>query len=249
MEGEVMVQIAIIIALVCLMCGCASTYEIKALPSDNISTEYKSGELVQNSFKTNTSVAAKVFKSKVSTQGEGAFVIAIVNLSQAPILITPGCISVESDGQPVKVYSYAELKDLVERRAKQQALAAVLMGLSLSMQAAQPQYTYGTVNVFGTGGFAQGIYSGYTYNPSQVSTNQALIRAIMANQISAIESSKSSDLLLIEEVIREHTLNPQQMYGGLVVFEPPKGKDQQIITLKVNLPPDIHEFSFSYVKQ
>ena len=241
--------LALILACFCLVCGCASTYELKALPSENLSTEYNSGKLIQKSFKTNSSVAAKVFKSNVRTDKKGAFVISVVNLSQAPILITPGCISIECDGQPVRIYSYAELKDEIDKRARQQALAAALMGLATAMQAALPQYTYGTVNAWGTGGFAQGTYSGYTYDPGSVAATQALIGASMANEVNAIEASRSSDSKIIDAILQEHTLYTQQMYAGLVIFEPPKDKDQQNIRLKVNLPPDIHEFNFSYTKK
>jgi hypothetical protein len=242
---------ALIVVLVfgCLFIGCSKTYELKGGPSENVSTEYKSGELIQKSFKTGSSVAAKVYKSDVRTDKKGAFVVAIVNTTQAPILITPNCISVECDGQPVKIYNYAELKDEVDKRARQQSLAVALMGMGASMQAAQPKYSYGTATAWGPGGFAQGTYSGYTYDPSQVAATQALIGANMANQINAIESSRASDSQIVEAVVREHTLNPQQMYAGLVVFEPPKGKDQQNIRLRVNLPPDTHEFSFSYAKK
>jgi hypothetical protein len=183
---------ALIVVLVfgCLFIGCSKTYELKGLPSENVSTEYKSGELIQKSFKT-YAVAAKVYKSDVRTDRKGAFVVAMVNTTQTPILITPNFISVECDGQPVKIYSYAELKNEVDKRARQQSMAMALMGMGAAMQAAQPKYSYGTATAWGPGGFAQGTYSGYTYDPSRVAATQAVIGASMANQINAIEASRA----------------------------------------------------------
>jgi len=237
-----MVFLAVVLALVCFS-GCATTYELRALPSDKVSMEYKSGELIQKSFKTNA-VAVKVFKSKVSTAKKGGFVVAIANLSQSPILFSPKCISIEADGRQVKIYSYEELKKEIEQRARQLALATVLLGMGAAMQVNRPQY--GTITAWGPGGFSSGTYS--IYDPASVAATQAMIGANMVSQINAIENMRNSDLQIVETVLREHTLYPQETYAGLVVFEPPKEKNKQTITLKITLGSDVHEFKFLYSK-
>ena len=241
-------SLAIILSWIILVWGCATTYELKGTPAENVAVEFQSGELIQKVFKTNL-VAAKVFKSEVRSDRKGAFVIAVGNLTQTPLTISPNCVRLETEGTPVKIYNYSELKDEVEKKARQQAAALVLMGMGAAMQAAKPQYSWGTLTAWGPGGSVQGTYSGYTYDPARAAAAQAIIGASIANQINALEASKTSELQIVEAVVREHTLYPGQTYTGLVVFEPPTGKDRQNIILKVDLPPDIYEFRFLYAKK
>ena len=245
-----------------LLAGCSTYGTLTPISGANQRVVVEDGHDVLYSKKENL-VAVAVPGTFESNARMKAYV-QVGNGTQTEFLFSPEQIQVISNcgtsfEKATHVYTYEEL--IAEERSKQMwmAIAAAFSAAGNSMAAANSGYSYqsGTYsgnyygNVYGTGmtnysGNFVGSYSGYTYDPAKAQMAQDI--AEMKNQQlmqSIMQNSQSAMYELSRTILKENTVLPGNICGGLIEMDTPSvSDDSTYMQITVTTGGEEHVFKY-----
>ena len=247
-------------AIIVVSQGCATYGRISGTPLDDQKSVYKDGRKTLVSVKQST-VAIAPETDTVTSGQRGNFIIAVNNGTNREIVFSTDNVTAYSNtnGQSLalKVFSYDELVAEEKKRQAWATAAAVLQGLTDSMNAANAGYshTYGTYSgsaysSYGTSTYGYGTYSSTTYNPAAAQAAQNAARANSEARFARLRNEGKANLSsLSSRILKKETIFPGAWHSGIVKVELPNVSDQpQVIKFMVNLGGEIHEFRFTQEK-
>ncbi len=182
-----------------------------------------------------------------------AMLLVVRNNSAAPFLLAPSSLSVTADGRPVRVYTYEELQTGIDKSASRKSfwngLAAGMS--SMSGNSATTSKTTGNYTIRDDyGNRAGGTYTATTVTDDPAAT--AARRAAINNQAAAtrreIEFDKVTQLQGLSSILRENTLAPGAMAGGVVKLHPEDLKGAQAVSITVQAGDEAYEFPLEVLK-
>jgi len=187
----------------------------------------------------------------------GSIQLLLMNHGDKPFNFGPENVSAKlADGTPVTIINYEQLVREEKRRQTRAAIAAGLAAAGNSMNASNSGYYSGmatysgsTYGSFGStpyhaNSFGTATVSGYDYGRAQAAQSAANIQnqAIFAR----MAEQNASRMEALKAYMRTTTVDPQQMFGGTVMFELPKsvhqGKGDVPMTFIVSINGQEHEF-------
>lgn len=243
--------LVLLLASSALISGCVSQRSLSV--SDDSRAAYEQGVAVLRSSKTNL-VVVRLLSSEFSneTNAMPAFFVAVANGTDNAIDFSTANVTATSGGERVKVYSFEDVQKRIKREAALMAFAVAMNAAGQSMQASMPQTSYssGSVNAYGTGGYARANYSGYatTYNPAATAAAQAQINANSQNQMAMIAAARNAQLNDTGALLRRNTVAPGNVAGGVVKLHAQDIRSGHPLVLTVTVGPEVHEFKFNVTR-
>ena len=184
----------------------------------------RDGEPVLVSKKQNSVVMIRPATRQFQAGGRPAFVVAVRNLTKAPVDFLVGNIEATQiageQTMPMKVFSY---EDLVAEEKSRQVAMAILVGTAAglnSVAASRAGYSDRMSTTYG----ARGVSTRYTTSYSTSAAIAAQNRAMRQNDRlidAAIKDGQASLARLERDVLKDNTLLPGEWYGGTMVLQPP----------------------------
>jgi hypothetical protein len=240
------IVIAFVCALACSACM-QETVRFEAKPSQQAMT--RDGQPALISQKKSTLVMIRPARRRFSSGDRPVFVVAIHNLTKAPLDFHVRDVAVTQvageTSVAMKVFSY---EDLVAEEESRQVMTALLVGAAAGANAAvasQAGYRTRTTTVNAPGGSYS--YQTTTRNPS--ASVAALNRATRQNQRlinAAVRDGQSALAALERDTIKDNTLMPNEWYGGLLHVQAPDeaagagGPKRYVIAMTIGT--ERHEF-------
>lgn len=238
-----------IAVLACFLSGCVNSRTLAFAAGNSVAPIYEQGVPLVKSQKTN-GVVVRILTSEFNNETNGlpSLFVAAYNGSTSDLDFSTENIRAESGGKPVKVYSFEQMQKRIRNEAALMAFAVAMSAAGASVQASLPQtsYTSGTINAYGTGGYARANYGAITttYNPTAVAAAQAQINSNMMSQMSMVASSRNLQLSGTAALLRRNTIAPGAAAGGVVKLHGPDIEAGKPLRITVNLQGEIHEFLF-----
>ncbi len=228
-----------------LLTACATTQVASFTPTaKDQTTVVRDGVPALLSQKAGSVVLVRQSGRSASSNARGAYVVALFNPSSKPINFTFDGLSVEETaaGQTtaaLHTYSYDEL---VAEEKRTQVAMAILTGLAAGANAAAAANSgyyngYGTVT--GPYGTSHVSVSGYSPTAAAIATANANAQnqAMISN---AIETGRQNMANLDRSIIKDDTILPGEWYGGVLMFDAPKGRDAKTFRITVRAGNDVH---------
>jgi hypothetical protein len=160
--------------------------------------------------------------------------VGVVNATKSRLDVIPDLFSltvVEPKRKTLRLQGPEELAKSIDRRATWHAIGASLGGMATKETTSESQ-TNGTVSVFGSGGFATGVYRETTTTTQTEPDYEARRRA--AEQVSVIQTRRDEAIAGVHsQALRGNTLMPGQRIEGFVFFEREKKADSLVLTVPV----------------
>jgi hypothetical protein len=234
---------ALLCVVLCSACA-QETIRFRAGPDQQAIT--RDGQPAVISQKQSTLVMIRPAFRKFAGGERPVFVVAVHNLSKAPIEFHARDIAVMQvvggHVAPMKVFSYEEL---VEEEEGRQVMTALLVGAAAganTLLASQAGTRTKTTTVHGPGGSYS--YRTTSYSPSAAVAAQN--RAYRQNQRmvdAAIKDGNASLIALEQEVIKDNTLMPGEWYGGTLHVQAPAdgASGPKTYSIAMTVGPDRHE--------
>ena len=184
----------------------------------------------------------------VLPEANGHVVLYVAGRNQSTANINFGTenVSADANGKPLRVFTYDELAKKINSGAFWKRFAgAAGAGLraGAAVQPAQTNYT-GQFNGSNNYGQYRGTYFGQatTTDPAAQAMSQSAINADARAQGAAVNAQQSQSLAALQAVLRTTTVQPGQMYGGVIeVARPPASS---IMNVRVRFAGELHIFSF-----
>src|SRR5260221_1151734 len=172
--------------------------------------------------------------------------IAVVALNRGDRPVSLGYENITitaSNGLPAKMLTYEALQKKARNRAAWATFFAVLVAGANSYSAQQSAYgsSYGSAYTTTPYGSSSTTFSGRYYSPvaGQIAANRA--DAQNADLFASISNRLDATLAQLDgAVLRTTTIDPDQAFGGMVVFELPKGAMQQDMTVSLTFAGEVH---------
>jgi len=238
--------------------GCASSYQLTAVPNTDQSLEYYKGIPSLSSYAENSAVS--ISPGNKSFEKRAGFVVTVFNDSPESQVIDTTNIEVVSNDGSLKVFSAAELEKEARNAAAWQAVAVAMSSASNSYANSQAAYSssYTTArtnsygNVYTPSGTASYNSYGYgtattsTYNPAVTQVLEAENRARTDSQMANIQSQLGQSLANVSNNILQATsVYPGQSFSSKFIVAPIKLiKGQSMVKVVVNFAGDVHTFQF-----
>jgi len=238
--------------------GCASTYQLTAVPNADQNLEYYKGIPSLSSFAENSAVS--ISPGSTSFEERAGFFVTVFNDSPESQVIDTTNIEVVANEGRLKVFSAAELEKEARSAAAWQAFAVAMSSASNSYANSQAAYSssYTTANtnsygnVYTPNGTATYNSYGYgtattsTYNPAVTQALEAENRARTNSQMADIKSQLGQSLANVSNNILQATsVHPGQSFSSKFVVAPIKLiKGQSMVTIVVDFAGDVHTFQF-----
>lgn len=182
-----------------------------------------------------------------------AMLLVVRNNSPAPFLLAPSSLSVTADGRPVRVYTYEELKTGIDKQASRKSFWNGLAAGMSSMSANSPttSKTTGSYTIRDNyGNQAGGDYTATTVTDDPAAT--AARRGEINNQAAAtrreIQATNATQIQGLSSILRENTLAPGAVAGGVVKLHPEDLKDAQAVSITVQAGDEAYEFPLEVLK-
>jgi len=184
--------------------------------------------------------------------------VVVMNNGSAPFNFGPENVTATlADGTPVPIITYEQLAHEERRRETWAAIAAGLGALGNSMSAASSGWYSGTAHYSGStfGSFGSTPYSATTYGTATVtgySAAQAQVAQSVANQeneanFERMAAQNAANKKALSGYMRTTTVDPQQMFGGSILFDVPKAafqaKGDVPVTFVVTVSGEQHKFN------
>lgn len=194
----------------------------------------------------------------------GSIVVLVLNAGDGPFNFGPENVSLRfGDGATFAMLNYAELMRRQQNREKRQRFAMALAAAGRSMSAGQAGYTYGTASYSGhTNGtfgstpyrattFGTGTYSAYDPAKAQVAT--AVANEQNRRAIAEMQARQNRERAMIGQIMQTTTVQPSDVFGGIVQFDIPKpaksGNRPVPVTLEVRIGDQLHSFQGTFTKE
>jgi hypothetical protein len=173
----------------------------------------------------------------IQTEGDlkkrGSIQVLVMNQSDKPFNFGPENVAAKlTDGTAVAVITYDQLVHEEKKREMWAAIAAGMAAAGNSMSASNSGYYSGTAtyhgSTYGTFGstpynsstFGTATISGYDYGRAQAA--QSIANAQNQATFARMTEQNASRMGALKAFMRTTTVDPQQMFGGTVMFELPK---------------------------
>lgn len=233
----------------------AAKFAMKLVPSAEQTSRMHSGVAsVDNSLPSST---IRLIQAEGDLKKRGSIQLLLMNHGQAPFNFGPENVTATlADGTPITIITYEQL---VREEKKRQTWAAVAAGLNAfgnSMRASNSGYYSGTATysgstygTFGSTPYSSNSYgtatiSGYDYGRSHVA--QSVANAQNQAMFARMADQNASRMEALKGYMRTTTVDPQQMFGGTVMFELPKsvhkGKGDVPVSFVVAISGEQHRF-------
>jgi len=221
----------LLIASVVGLGGCTTTRTITVLPTGGLRPVDELGSQVLLSQKV-SGVGVRLLAKRFSSDDKmlPAFYVGVVNGTTGALGYSPGNITAFSGDHPVRVYSYAELRNTLNRNAD--AAISSLEAQALTQEVG-PQGDAYSVFLPGTQG---------SLDDHRLRTMYADQAAAERNHLAAlIQSMRQSNL---SRLLRDSTISPSGFAGGIVALHARDLRAGQPLRLVVTVGGETHEFLF-----
>ncbi len=271
---------AFVLVLTFLAAGCATKVKITADPKGNQQQVYQDGRSGLVSKKKHV-VTVSPLQAVFKQDGRAKFVVALQNRSKKPFDVSTDNIMAEgkkyrtetvpdpskpdaktssvertvvSATIPLKIYTYEELDEEIDRKETQRKILAVLAGSLASVgsdsgyRQTTGSYTYESNRYGGPSGY--GSYSETTYDYAAAAQSRRENEARTERLMGRIEEKAKIDKAEIQKtLLKRQTVMPGQWYGGTVVMDAPiLSEPKSGIVIHISLGNDEHIFNFDYKK-
>lgn len=197
----------------------AAKYKLDLVAGGEQKSRMNSGVEVVDSDLQSSSI--RVFGNEEPVKKRGALQIYVLNAGSEGLNFGSENVTVETEtGTQIAVIPYEKLVKEEKNRQMWAAIGAGLNAASNSMNAAFAGNSYGTVNAYGSGGWARANYSAYNPAAASIATNVAN----MQNQqmFDRLAATNSIEINALKMNLRTTTINPGKDFGGQVTYELPK---------------------------
>lgn len=231
---------AIVLAL-CSGSAVAAKFTMQLAPTAQQQSRMQGGIAAVDDTSAGSSV--RLIQAEGDLKKRGSIAVIVMNHGQKPFNFGAENVSAKlADGTAVQIITYDQLVHEEKRRQMWAAVAAGLAAAGNSMSAANAGYyrgtttyngsTYGTIGStsFNANTYGTGTYSGY--NSGQAALAQSLANAENQATFARMAENNASNMDALKANIRTTTIDPQQMFGGSVMFELPK----QARASKIDVP-------------
>jgi hypothetical protein len=184
--------------------------------------------------------------------------LLIMNHGDKPFNFGPENVTAKlADGTPVAIITYEQLVHEEKRRETWAAIAVGLGAAANSMSAATSGYYSGTATYSGStygsfgstpysaNSFGTATYSGY--NAGQAQLSQSVANAQNQASFANMAEQNAANMQALKAYMRTTTVDPQQLFGGAVIFELPKeardSKADVPMTFVVTINGEEHQFA------
>lgn len=209
----------------------AAKFTMQLNPSSEQVSRIQSGVAAVDSSTAGSSV--RLIQAEGDLKKRGSIQLLLMNQSDRPFNFGPENVTATlSDGTPVSIISYERLVKEEKRRQTWAAIAAGLAAAGNSMSAANSGHYSGTAtysgSTFGTFGstpynsttFGTATISGYNYGQAQAAQSVANLQN--QQNFARMAEQNTANMQALKAYLRTTTVDPQQMFGGSVMFELPK---------------------------
>jgi hypothetical protein len=151
-------------------------------------------------------------------------------------------------GEPVKMLTYEELRHKAKVRAGWATFFAALAAGANSYAAQQSAYghSYGSAYTRTPYGGVSTTYSASYYSPVAAQIGQARANAENRELMGMISAKLDETLDKLDgSVLRTTTIEPGESFGGMVVFDLPKGVGLADLVVTVNYAGEAHELALN----
>jgi hypothetical protein len=201
--------------------------------------------------------SVRLIQAEGDVKKRGSFGVLVMNQGVRPFNFGPENITAKlADGTPIAIITYEQLVKEEKRRQTWRAVAAGMAAAGNSMSAANTGYYSGTGTYTGStyGTFGSTPYnstttgtvmvSGYDYGRSQAA--QAAANAQNQATFARMAEQNAASMKGLKAYMRTTTVDPQQMFGGSLMFELPKSardsKSDVAMTFAITINGEEHKF-------
>jgi hypothetical protein len=179
--------------------------------------------------------------------------IAVVALNRSGLSQTLGYENITlrtAAGEPVKTFSYDELKHKAKVRAGWATFFAAVAGGVNGYMAQQSANSRAEVKATTSTpyGRVSTSYSVRRYDPlaAQIGRDMAMIETY--GMVSSVSASLNATLARLDDsILRTTTIDPNQSFGGMVVFDLPKNVTLKDLIATVRFAGEVHDISLAGV--
>jgi hypothetical protein len=220
----------------------ATRFGFQLIPSPQQASRMQNGiAAVDDSMPSST---VRIVQPDDDLKKRSSLQILVMNEGDRPFNFGPENVTATlADGTPVAIITYDQLLHEEKKRETWRAIAAGLAAMNSGQ-------SYGTANYSGStfGSVGGTPFTSYSSGTATVSTYDAGAAAVQ-NQIifDRLASTNAASREALQANIRTTTVDPQQMFGGTVMFELPKAarssKTDVPITFLVTINGEQHKFA------
>ena len=218
-------------------------------------SRYENGVAAVDSFGPSSTV--RLVQTEGSIKKRASIQLLVMNKGQQPFNIGPENVRAElADGTPVAIINYDQLVREEKKRKMWAAIAAGLGAAGNSMSASNAGWSSGTATyngssygTFGTTPYRSSSsgtvsYSGYDYGQAQAA--QAIADRQNDETFDRMAANNSARAEALKVNMRTSTVDPDQIFGGSVMYElPPSVRGSKVevpVTFIVTAGGDDHRF-------
>ncbi len=181
-----------------------------------------------------TSKAALLLAINVESKKRAALWVGVLNRSDTPFNVDERNVSISHGASALHVYSSADRQKMVAKAARMRAIGAALAAASSGYAAGTAGYSTHTGTVSANGTTAS--FSGSTYDSNAALAAQQRANAQTAATARQAKALNEADRAALDgRVLLTQTLDPGQALTGDILFDLPKVKRGQPITIEVSL--------------
>jgi hypothetical protein len=233
----------------------AAKYTMQLNPGADQIARMESGVAAVDSSMPATSV--RLIQAEDDVKKRGSIGILVMNQGDRPFNFGAENVTAKlADGTPVAIITFEQLAKEEKRRQTWRAVAAGLAAAGNSMSAANSGYYsgYGTYSGSTFGTFGSTPYNSMTsgtvmvsgYNSGQAQAAQAAANAQNQANFARMAEQNAANMKALKAYMRTTTVDPQQMFGGALMFELPKvaraSKTDVPVTFVVTVSGEQHSF-------
>ena len=227
-----------------MVCAAAVAWSTIASPAAaDLKVRYYKGE--PTFISTKTQGAVQVAMPPTDKGRRVGIVVIALNRGASPQSLGYENVSVRtSAGVPVTLLTY----EVLQHKARVQAgwmtfFAAVAAGAnSYAAQQSAYGHSYGSAYTSTRYGGVASTYSARYYSPVAAQVGQARANAENRDLFAAVSGQLEATLAKLDgSVLRTTTIDPGESFGGMVVFDLPKGTALRDLVVSVNYAGETHE--------
>lgn len=196
--------------------------------------------------------SARLIQHEGAIKKRGTIQLLVMNHGDTPFNVGPENLVVRTaDGTAIEVVTYERLRKEEKKRQFWSAVATGLAAAGNNMNAANAGTSYGSGSFRGStyGTFGNSTTSG-TANWTNYNGGAAYVAQAHANEqnqrmFGNMADQNAARMEALGANLRTTTVDPQDMFGGQIVFELPKevrgSKEPVAVTFVVTLGDEVHE--------
>lgn len=236
-----------LLTAVSFLTGCATSYDFKPLAVDGTSVTYDHGVPVTASSKLISAV--QVQPLEINKQGRLVLGVAATNRSNHDFNFGVENVSVlDGAGNVLRVYTQAELVRQAKNRATWAAVAMEMSGAAAAYAANRNAYSTTTGYINSPRGITN--FSATSYDPGAAAAGVAAASVATGAGLYAINEGLNNAISHYRgRVLQVTTIRPGNVYGGEVHTQRIALSKSAIVSIKVLVEGDEHEFRYKITKQ